>query len=479
MLQNFQLGNTEKYKNHLWLIFSLIVFINILFKLINLEYSSFWYDEIISVKSASEDFGHIKHVSEWDKNPPFYYYCLSVWIKLFNDSEFCVRLLSVIFSGLSAGVLYLFSNKHFNKTTAIISSLLFLSSDILFFYSHEARAYSLVLLLSLLSSYVYFNLKNKPSIKNVLLLGLINFLIIYTHYIAGIVIVIQTIMMVFSFETKQKKFFSFSLLILIGLTIIRFTKKQILLILAFNSSENVFWLKKSEFGFLIKMLESFFFSIYLIIPLILITLIGVLLTFKLKPKPSYFALSYCLFFSIGSITIVFFLGKFTPIFLDRYLIFTIPFIFILIAYTFSFIKNKILSISLATAFFIFSAFHINYKTVKAMDYRGVIGFLKNIKTNDDLVIVKTKDVKPLFCYYYEKDFLSLQKKDLPYNENVIFCNSWNDVEREVKNYKRIIIIDSFEDLNPFEAEFVSNLSKQKSKYAIVNYYKGARITFYK
>ena len=167
--------NSEKITKGLWLYFFIIILVNICLKIILLEFSSFWYDEIISVQSASLDFGHIKHVSEWDKNPPFYYYCLSVWIKIFNDSEYCVRLLSVIFSSVSAGILFLFANKHFNKVTAIIVSVLYLSSNILFFYSHEARAYSLVVLLTLLSSHIFLAIKEKTSIRNIIILGLINF----------------------------------------------------------------------------------------------------------------------------------------------------------------------------------------------------------------------------------------------------------------------------------------------------------------
>ena len=197
MLDNFFSNNSQKITNRLWLYFFIIVLVNILFKIIQLGLSSFWYDEIVSVESASLDFGHIKHVSEWDNNPPFYYYCLSVWIKLFNDSEFCVRLLSVIFSSLSAGVIFLLANKFFNKITAIVVSFLYLSSNFLYFYSHEARAYTLISLLVLVSSYLFLNFRENNSWKHLIFLGIINFLITYTHYIAGLVVVFEVLLMLF------------------------------------------------------------------------------------------------------------------------------------------------------------------------------------------------------------------------------------------------------------------------------------------
>ncbi len=167
MIERLFYNNTKRITKNIWLYFLIIIIINILFKIVYLGYSSFWFDEIVSVESAWLDFGHIKHVSEWDNNPPFYYYCLSVWIKLLNDSEFCVRLLSVIFSSFSAGIVFLLANKYFNKTTAIIASFLYLSSNFLYFYSHEARAYALIGLLVLVSSYLFLDFRNKNNWKQI------------------------------------------------------------------------------------------------------------------------------------------------------------------------------------------------------------------------------------------------------------------------------------------------------------------------
>lgn len=481
MLNSIFSYNAKSITNHnkLWLYFFSIVFLNIVFKIIQLDFSSFWYDEIISVESASLDFGHIKHVSEWDNNPPFYYYCLSVWIKLFNDTEFYVRFLSVLFSSFSGGILFLLANKHFNKTTAIVVSLIYLSSNIVFFYSHEARAYSLVVLLSLISSSLYLNFKQNSSLKIALLLGIVNFLLIYTHYISGIVIFFQVLLIFIYFEKKQAALFSYSIGVIVFLTLIRFTKKQFLLILNFNDSEKTFWLQKSSIKYLNEVASNFLFHKTMIVPFILIIILGIFLIFNKKIKKSYFVVTYVTLVGIGSIFILFFLGKMTPIFLDRYLIFTLPFIFILIALGLSFFKNQNIIVTLSFVFFVFSAFKINYKTDKGMNYKNAVYFIKHLKKESDLIIVKTKDIKPLFCYYYDSKFLSHQKKELPINENIIFCTSWDDVDRDVNKFNRIIVVDSFEDLNQKENEFVTKLSMKKTKIHTLDYFKGIKITFYK
>jgi uncharacterized membrane protein len=479
MLSRIFSNNSEKVTSGLWLYFFVVVVINFVFKIVFLDLSSFWFDEIVSVESASLDFGHIKHVSEWDNNPPFYYYCLSVWIKVFNDSEYWVRLLSVIFSSISAGVVFLIANKHFNKVTAIASSFLFLSSNFLYFYSHEARAYSLVLLLVLVSSQLFLTFKNKNDWLYVTLLGLVNFLIVYTHYIAGLVLFFQFVLIWFYFDKPQKIKFSFSLLVTISLIALRFTKKQFLLIFGFNSPENIFWLKKSEFSYFKEVLSEFFFNSSLVFPLFIIVTLAVVFGFKYKKNDLSFPLMYSLILGLGSIVTVYLVGMKVSIFLDRYLIFTLPFIYILVAYGLSFIKYTYIGIIFSLLFFIYFAREIEYKTLKPMDYKNAVGFIKRIKTNDDLVIVKYTGVPSLFCYYYEKDYLKLQKKSLTNAPNILICKSWEDIDVDVNKYNRVIVVDAFEGMSPIDREFVLKLSELKSSSAVVSYYKGLTITFYK
>ncbi len=479
MFNSLFFNNTQKTTNRLWIYFAIVFFVNFILKISYLSFSSFWYDEIISVQSASLDFGHIKHVSEWDNNPPFYFYCLSVWIKLFNDSEYTVRLLSVIFSSLAAATLFLLANKYFNQITAILVSFIFLSNNVLFYYSHEARAYSLVLFLAILSTWIYFKFKEKPTIQIVLILGLINFLLIYTHYISGLILVFQTLLMLCFFDRKQKKYFLFSLLIVLLLTAIRFTKKQFFLIIDFNKPTSAFWVKKSDISYLKEVISMFLFNEYIsILFLGIIIIVFVSLIFRRHIRTQFIIIySFCV--GLGSILILFCLGKFTPIFLDRYLIFTLPFLYILIAYGLSFIKYKYISLSLVGLFFIYSVFKIDYKTNKGMDYRSVVKFINSIKDKNDLIIVKTKDIKPLYSYYYDSEFFSKQKKDLSQDDHIIFCSTWQDVALDIKNFKRIIVVDSYQEYNSNEKDFVLKLSEQKQKYFTTEYFKGVKIAFYK
>lgn len=207
------------------LLVSLVVFVvNFCFKLLEIGSSSFWHDEALSVKNTFLEFGHIKHESEWDANPPFYYYCLWIWTRLFGWTELAVRSMSALFSGLAAGVFFYFLQRRQGLRSAVLLSLLFLLHPFLYYYAQEARSYSLVVLLILLNIVCTENYYQERSYKNAAILGLLNFLLIYTHYITGLYVFVQFIVLVSDGKYLGRTFVSY---LFTGiLVLIRFTAKQ-------------------------------------------------------------------------------------------------------------------------------------------------------------------------------------------------------------------------------------------------------------
>ncbi|MBL7916918.1 MAG: glycosyltransferase family 39 protein, partial [Bacteroidia bacterium] len=231
--------------NNPFLLFAIVFLANLLLKLINLGFNSFDYDESISLKNVGLEFGHIKHEAEWDNNPPFYYYCLWVWHHFIEINEFNSRLLSVIFNSLAISLFAVFVSKKVSVFAGVATAIMLSFHTMLLYHAQQVRCYSLVLLLVVISSIVFFKFLEKPGIVLATLLGLVNFLIIYTHYIAGIVLIIQGIVLIIH-NKRLFWVFSISIILEIGLVLLRFTKKQFLNILGFNKKED-FWLQTPNF----------------------------------------------------------------------------------------------------------------------------------------------------------------------------------------------------------------------------------------
>jgi len=105
-------------------------------RLISLN-QSLWLDEAVQIWASSLPLNEFFHqFLPGDFNPPFYYFFLHFWIKLFGNSEISARLPSIIFGILSVFLLVeiakLLGIK--KKESQNFLALLFSTSFLLFFF---------------------------------------------------------------------------------------------------------------------------------------------------------------------------------------------------------------------------------------------------------------------------------------------------------------------------------------------------------
>ena len=460
-------------------IFLLIVISHILLKSYLLDYSGFWYDETFGLFFSQQDWGLIKHTSEWDLNPPFYYYFLWIWRNLFGISEFAIRFSSVIFSALAAGMIYIFSIKHFNKTTAFIALIIYTSSNEIFFYAHEARCYSILFFLTLCSSYFYFNLLNKKSISSTIWLGLINFILIYTHYLTGLILVFQVILMLVFYNKEFAKQVAIAFLLTFLLSFWRFTKKTILLIFdhkkSFSFNKATFYdLKETTYDFFNG--KEIFFAY-----LILIIILSIILLFNKKNAPINIKPIYLILCSAGVIIICFVIGTITPIFRKRYVVYAIPFICILIGYIASQItakKLKHITTSVICIISLYSYSKIDFCTNKEMNYRDAMIYIKKEKTPETAVLIETIDMRDLFNYYYNKSIFSdLKNMNEKMKKNSLFLISGSEDLNNIDltKYNKIILTQTFVKQGAENDSLIKTISNHYRNKIINRNYKGVDI----
>ena len=182
-----------------------ILALNLIFKGIFLSFNSLGWDEPFSVFHAQLEVGQIAKLLATGNNPPLYEIILHYWTQLFGLSEFAVRFPSLIFSSVTAVLIFLIGKKHFSFPVAVTAALLFSFSNYQVFFAHEARVYTLFGMLATASMFVFINACAKQSFntKNLVLLVAINALMLYSHYFGFFILFIQTLI-VFSFGTIRK-----------------------------------------------------------------------------------------------------------------------------------------------------------------------------------------------------------------------------------------------------------------------------------
>ena len=113
---------------------------------------AYWIDEGLSIGIARHSFFDIPGVLRQDGSPPLYYMLLHFWIKPFGTTEDATHALSLVFATLTIPVGLWAGWKLFGRWAGIVTGILCAANPFLTTYAQETRQYSLVVLLSLLTT---------------------------------------------------------------------------------------------------------------------------------------------------------------------------------------------------------------------------------------------------------------------------------------------------------------------------------------
>jgi mannosyltransferase len=116
---------------------------------------SIWGDEAISISYAMKPVRDFIGSVSRDPNMSLYYGLLWVWQRVFGDSVFAFRSMSVLFVALAVPILYAVGARLCGRTTGLIAALLLATNAFVLTYAQEARGYALVLLLTTTAAYFF------------------------------------------------------------------------------------------------------------------------------------------------------------------------------------------------------------------------------------------------------------------------------------------------------------------------------------
>ncbi len=126
----------------------------------------------------------IFHWNAGFEHPPFWQLTMVGWSALFGQSEFMLRLLPALAGALAVPLSWAWVRRMWptRQWLAIVTSLLVATSPILIFYSQEARMYTIVVLLALLSLVAATALVQRPGWGVALAFIVANWLMVGYHY---------------------------------------------------------------------------------------------------------------------------------------------------------------------------------------------------------------------------------------------------------------------------------------------------------
>ncbi|MFL6623375.1 MAG: glycosyltransferase family 39 protein [Sulfurifustis sp.] len=153
-----------------------------LLRLLFLAEHSYWVDELFSIEFARQSIPEIIRVAATqDAHPPLYYVLLSLWMSWFGESEMATRSLSVVLGVLFVGVVFGLGTVLYGRRVGILAGVLSAGASFAIYYAQEARMYTLLAFLAVLSTFFLWKACGRATIGRLSAYVLTATLLVYTH----------------------------------------------------------------------------------------------------------------------------------------------------------------------------------------------------------------------------------------------------------------------------------------------------------
>ena len=165
-----------------------ILILAALLRLLQLGSESLWFDEAITVATVHLDWEAFwKVLSHKEANMGLYYCLLRLWVNL-GESEFVLRSLSALAGVLTVGLVYVLGKRLSDTKVGLMGAALLATNSFHIQYSQEARGYSLMVLLTALSSLFFLRAIEHSSRNEWAGYILTATLAVYTHFFSVLVL---------------------------------------------------------------------------------------------------------------------------------------------------------------------------------------------------------------------------------------------------------------------------------------------------
>ena len=457
----------NRYSDYRYLQLLTILLVGFFLRVYDLSAESLWLDEAFSIVRAKLNLNQIFFYPE--NSPPLYYILLHWWINLFGDSEFSVRFPSVIFGSLSIFMVYKVGKRIFDKDVGILSSLILGLSVFHVRYSQEARAYSLSVLLTLLSIYFFLILLRKKSYKSFFCYIVSSTLLIYSHIYCLFIIISQNIYFTASLLSSKDAY---------KLSLKRWMLIQIILIISFipwaNNSiaqiskvvQSGFWiptpsLSSIKQSFIIYSGSALLFYLFMIFSLfsimthvktsgyftwknIFTSIESYRWEIRLLNTDMFFLLAVWL---LTPIILPFIISLFsTPIYWTKYTIVASLAFYILVSKGINNIRRKYFKLLVISVVVIFSLLYIQgyYTKTTKQQWREVANYIDKNADKGDLLLFHMGHMDIVFDYYSKRT--DLIKRRFPTKTPNGVEEIVKELEATVNGYKRVWVIVSHSKL---------------------------------
>ncbi len=384
-------------------------------------------DESQSLWIATKSVPGVVQFTAENTGTPLYNLLLHFWVQVFGTTTLSTRSLSFLFFVLTLPAVYLFAREASDSRVGFLTVVLFALSPFVLWFSNETQMYTLFTLVTAVNHYYFLRLFNTEGKRGRLGFFLSSAAGFFTHYFFIFLVISQGIFLLIKFvsEFPRQGVFSFW-------SLRKYFQTDGRMVWSFIYLESAAFLVflpwvfyVAGFGFtaslqpavprptLLNILQTLFSFVFgfqnpalqaLVLSLWPLLVIFLFFAFTSRRQIPLRAGTYFVLVTFLPILLVFAASYIGPIFLSRYLIFVIPTMFFLIAWTILNYSRRLSSAVIAGLLVVMVGLLI-YQDASATtpvkeNYRQVSTYLNTKVTPRDIVAVSAPfTVYPIEYYY--------------------------------------------------------------------------------
>ena len=486
--------------NNPYFIWGAVIVIAFIFYLIGISHESLWCDEAFSANMAEFGFLDIIKNTALDVHPPLYYILLKIFRIILGNSEWALRLISVIGAvgmiGLGAGPV----RKLFGDKTAYIYAAVALFTPIILIWAHEVRMYGPVIFTATASALYGLSALKENKARYWLLFGISTSASAYLHYY-GLISVFFINLFLFIYIIFKKRNLFKNLIITAGIVLLSYLPWLVFFIIQIKKVDHAFWVTPVDIDAIMQSLfQPFYYKeffpvnsqIYIFGSILLLLVFGTIIVshilMALKKDREKFYMSLFLF----SIYVCTFLGAIIisltmkPVFYRRYV--TVCTGFLILPFCIGIGSIRFISIRLLL---IASFIGLNLNTIMNVYTQKFNGLFYDVRSSfkdsiksGDLIITTDCFCESTAIYYFPKAdhyfYINNYEKRWEYIYDALKPRliKETDLKQVLNKYKSFWIINDYGLISVDASELLKNEQGWEQTVKKKNFYHPySKITF--
>jgi hypothetical protein len=207
-----------------------------------LNHQGYWYDEANTVFLVRHSFGQMLGVLPSNESTPPFYYCLAwLWTQVLGSGEAGLRSLSALSGVLVIPVAYALGAAAATRRVGLVLAALVAFNPLLIWYSQEARAYALMVLLTAVTLLALARAARRPEPRPVAAWAVTSGLALTTHYYAVLVVAPQALWLLWQHRRRRAVQVAVAAIVACGLALIPLALSQ-------NGTHRDRWISRAPLG---------------------------------------------------------------------------------------------------------------------------------------------------------------------------------------------------------------------------------------